>query len=238
MASPEESLLEQQKAYYRARAEEYDEWFYRRGRYDRGPENNARWLAEAAEVERDLERFAPRGDVLELACGSGIWTLHLARHASSLTAVDSSPEMLALNRARLGDAPVRYVQADIFEWRPDRAYDVVFFSFWHSHVPPECFEPFWGLVRACLKQGGRAYLVDSLHSETSTARDHLFEDPEATTSVRRLNDGREYRIVKVFLRPEQLARRLQPLGWQPHFAATANYFVYGWAAPRNAGDSA
>lgn len=32
------SLLHHQIAYYRARATEYDEWFYRQGRYDRGPE--------------------------------------------------------------------------------------------------------------------------------------------------------------------------------------------------------
>ncbi len=29
-------ILEEQKAYYRARAAEYDEWFYREGRYDHG----------------------------------------------------------------------------------------------------------------------------------------------------------------------------------------------------------
>ena len=36
--------------YYRERAAEYDEWFYRRGRYDHGPEANARWLGEADDV--------------------------------------------------------------------------------------------------------------------------------------------------------------------------------------------
>jgi demethylmenaquinone methyltransferase/2-methoxy-6-polyprenyl-1,4-benzoquinol methylase len=231
LPSLEGVLLEEQKAYYRARAGEYDEWFYRRGRYDRGPENNARWLAEAAEVRHDLERFAPRGDVLELACGTGIWTEHLARHATTLTAVDASPEMLSINRERLGEAVVHYLEADVFDWQPDRAYDVVFFSFWHSHVPPEHFESFWALVRSCLKPEGRAYLVDSLHSDTSIARNHQLDGPQATTSVRKLNDGREFRIVKVFYRPEQLARRLQPMGWQPHFAATANYFLYGWAVP-------
>jgi hypothetical protein len=38
----DDALLEGQLAYYRARAEEYDEWFFRRGRHDRGPEWNRR----------------------------------------------------------------------------------------------------------------------------------------------------------------------------------------------------
>ena len=37
----ERKLLDEQMAYYRARADEYDEWFFREGRYDRGPEHRA-----------------------------------------------------------------------------------------------------------------------------------------------------------------------------------------------------
>ena len=38
--------LQEQVDYYRARASEYDEWFYRIGRYDRGSEINQRWFNE------------------------------------------------------------------------------------------------------------------------------------------------------------------------------------------------
>src|SRR5688500_69836 len=47
-------LLKEQIEYYRARANEYDEWAFRRGRYDRGPHHRAVWLAEVAAVERAL----------------------------------------------------------------------------------------------------------------------------------------------------------------------------------------
>ena len=33
-------------AYYQARASEYDEWFLRQGRYDRGSAQNAPWFTE------------------------------------------------------------------------------------------------------------------------------------------------------------------------------------------------
>ena len=84
--------------------------------------------------------------MLELACGTGLWMVELAHHATSVTAVDASPEVLEINRARLRETgrenAVRYVEADLFGWRPDAAYDAVFFGFWLSHVPPERFEAF------------------------------------------------------------------------------------------------
>ena len=51
-------VLGEMKAYYAARAPEYDDWWFRRGRYDLGEEGNARWAAEAAEVEAALAALA------------------------------------------------------------------------------------------------------------------------------------------------------------------------------------
>src|SRR5437868_2567549 len=90
-------LLQGQIDYYRARAAEYDEWLNRQGRYDHGPVANAQWFAEFKIVEDALERFAPRGRVLEFAGGTGYWTERLARQAESVTVVDAAPEMLAIN---------------------------------------------------------------------------------------------------------------------------------------------
>jgi SAM-dependent methyltransferase len=232
---PLQALLREQIEYYRARASEYDEWFLRRGRYDLGPELNAQWFAEVAAVAAALDAFAPCGEVLELACGTGWWTEHLVRHAASITAVDASPEAIELNRARVRSPIVRYVQADIFTWQPDRQYDVVFFSFWLSHVPPVQFVPFWELVRRCLKPGGRTFFIDSLSSSTGPVREPWQAGPEAYTQRRRLNDGREFTIVKIYHRPAELAGRLRALGWDADVQATPNYFIYGYGSPR-AGD--
>jgi ubiquinone/menaquinone biosynthesis C-methylase UbiE len=66
--------------------------------------------------------------VLELACELGVWTSRLLRHATDVTTVDPSPEMLAIAASRVRDDRVRFVQADLFTWVPDRRYDVVFFD--------------------------------------------------------------------------------------------------------------
>lgn len=221
-------LLAQQMAYYQARAAEYDQWFLRQGRYDRGSAQNQQWFTEVAQVRAALTAFAPYGDILELACGTGLWTEQLAPYAARLTAVDGSAAMLEYNRARVQSAKIAYVEADLFAWQPDHRFDVVFFGFWLSHVPPERFASFWQLVQSALRPDGRVFFVDSLYTETSTALDHRLRGPEATTITRRLNDGQSFQIVKVFYQPAALAAQLADLGWQIAVQTTPHYFLYGF----------
>jgi 2-polyprenyl-3-methyl-5-hydroxy-6-metoxy-1,4-benzoquinol methylase len=229
MSDPIEKMLREQIEYYRARAPEYDEWFLRQGRYDRGPEANARWFEEVAAVRAALGRFHPAGDVLELACGTGLWTEQLLAGADRITALDAAPEALEINRRRLQSAKVQYVQADLFAWRPDARYAVVFFGFWLSHVPAGKFESFWRLVADSLQPGGRVFFVDSKYEPSSTARDHALGSPAAGAVPRKLRDGREFQIVKIFHRPEELRRRLRALGWNARIDETPSYFLYGEA---------
>lgn len=129
-------MLAEQRRYYSARAPEYDDWWQRRGRYDRGDADEIlEWERQVAVVDAALTSFNPRGAVLELAGGTGWWTQRLARVAQHLTVVDASPETIALNRDRVRRSDVDYVVADLFDWSPERTFDVVFFSFWLSHVP-------------------------------------------------------------------------------------------------------
>lgn len=223
------SLLEEQISYYRARAPEYDQWFLRQGRYDLGPERNRGWHSEVEEVRAALSRFQPSGEVLELACGTGWWTRELARYADRITAVDASPEALEINRNKVNSSGIRYIRADLFEWTPDHRYDVVFFGFWLSHVPPARFESFWDLVYSSLRPGGRVFFVDSLPAPAglSTSEDRRPGHPEYPISVRQLNDGREFRIFKVFYQPAELEERLNDLGWRISVHATENRFLYG-----------
>src|ERR1700722_19938608 len=114
----DDALLAEQRAYYRARAPEYDEWWQRRGRYARGAVLAEQWDQQVALVETALENFGATGDVLELAGGTGWWTARLARTAGHLTVVDSSPETLDFNRDHVGRPDVEYLVADLFTWQP------------------------------------------------------------------------------------------------------------------------
>ena len=67
-----DDVLAEQIAYYRARAGEYDDWWYRRGRYALPAALERDWFGDVAEAEAALGEFAPAGRVLELACGTGL----------------------------------------------------------------------------------------------------------------------------------------------------------------------
>jgi SAM-dependent methyltransferase len=209
-------LLAEQLAYYRACAPEYSQT----GLNELGEDELE---AAARELEAVIDAFAPRGDVLELACGPGTWAAQLLRHATTLTALDGSPEMLALAEARVEPGRVRFLQADIFTWRPDRAYDVIFFGFWLSHVPLERFESFWRLVGECLKPDGRVLFVD----DAFRAPEELIQGERSSVIRRRLNDGRAFRAVKVPHTPEELDERLGELGWRIAVTAVSGPFFWG-----------
>ena len=218
-------LVEEQVGYYRARASEYDRWFERLGRYDLGLEENARWFGEVERVRAALASLGPVEHALELACGTGLWTTRLLPMCSTITAVDAAPEMLALNRERTASDRVQFIEADLSEWEPDDTYDLVFLGFWLSHVPRESFRAFWGKVARALEPGGRVFLVDNLRTEGRL--DHSEEDMAAGTMVRQLEDGRSFRIVKVYYDPTTLTQLLEPLGWSCELESAGRYLLYG-----------
>ena len=199
MASDRE-LLDEQIAYYRARAAEYDATF---------PDGDP-FAAHAEVIREALDTFAPVGRVIELAAGTGQWTGILADHADELTVTDASPEMLKLNRRKVGERGVRYRVADAFALEPTHDHDVVFFGFFLSHVPPGRFEAFWGLLEGLLAPGGRIFFVDE-------GRHFLWRedwvDEERGVVRRPLVDGTVHHAVKVLWSPEELEGRLRGLGW-------------------------
>lgn len=204
----ERPILDEQIDYYRARAEEYDESLL-------GPRDLPARDTAAEEINRHFEaafrllrEMGPVDRVLELACGTGIWTSQLVKTGREVTVVDASPEMLEITRRKLGDAPVRYVQADLFGWEPSSEYDLVFFAFWLSHVPPEALEAFLEKVSHAIKPGGRLAIVDQYaptEQDRLIAKDQIY----ATRPVR---DGRTFTIVKVFYDLRLLRERLTALG--------------------------
>ena len=210
-------LLEEQKRYYAARAPEYDDWWHRRRRYELEPEALVRWHADIAEADAALEAFAPHGSVLELAAGTGLWTRKLVRLADRVVAVDANRETLALNTDE-----AELVVADVFEWESPEKFDVVFFSFWLSHVPGERLDDFWAVVRSALAPAGRIFLVDNNVSGDPV---HRGRNPVGSgVERRRLYDGREFDIVKHYRGPADF----------PHLdlRITANgHFIYGGGRP-------
>jgi len=204
------SILAEQLAYYRAVADEYEY-------------HGIDVVAGLDDLLTAVEAFRPTGDVLELACGTGIWTQQLVRSAKTVTALDAAPEMLARAKARTDLAAVRFIEADLFSWRPDRRYDAVFFGFWLSHVPEEHFDSFWSLVDDCLRPGGGVFFFDDNYRTEA----ELIQGTSSPIVERRINDGTPFRIIKVPFQAEGLERRLRAMGWNILVTPTAGPFYWG-----------
>lgn len=226
--SPDSSLpvVAEQISYYRRRAGEYDDFWTRSGRYTLPPDRLRCWQADTQEAVDAVNAWNPGGDLLELACGTGLWTQYLAEAATTVHAVDAAPEMIALNRARMERHPtledrVTYETADLFSWSPPpNCADGVFFGYWHSHVPDERLATFWSAVAVALRPGGTVLLVDSAPDPTDPAGDQA-----ARHEQRHLDDGRQFQIVKRCWSPETLAETLSAGGWQVRARTTTHSMI-------------
>jgi len=194
-----DEVLASQVDYYRRRAGEYDVTVY------------GDIVAARARIARLVAEMRPTGTVLEIACGTGLWTEALAGAAETVTALDVAPEAVAIARDRVRADNVRFEVADIFSWETAARFDVVFFAAWLSHVPMSRFGEFWRLLRGLLAAGGRVLFIDQ-HVEGRDEETYLPGSDEIVE--RQLQDGSRYRIIKNFVDPERLERRLRGLGWE------------------------
>ena len=219
-------------AYYEARAPEYDDWYLRRGRYERGPIHDAAWNAELDVAGRWLDELPIRGEIVELAAGTGWWSPLLASKGE-LSLYDGTAAPLERARERLVAHQLRAHLHVRDAWsEPDRQVDAVFTGFWLSHVPRARLADFLAIVRRWLKPGGTFAFINSLPDEGSSATDH--PAPADDASIRHLNDGREFTIVKVYYEPGELVAALADAGFvDARVTTTGRFFLTGVATAGN-----
>jgi S-methylmethionine-dependent homocysteine/selenocysteine methylase len=130
-------------------------------------------------------------DCVDVGCGSGILAVQLALNgAAHVHAIDIDPRAVANtlgNAARNGVAQrVTGSTADLFDWEPDRSFDVVVASLYQLPVDPFEEPPghrpldYWGrtlldhflrLLPRLLAPGGRAYVMQlSIIGQRATER--------------------------------------------------------------------
>jgi SAM-dependent methyltransferase len=225
-ASPPADLDQAMIDYYESRAPEYDDWYLRRGRYARGAIHDAAWNAELDVAGRWLDGLPWQGEIVELAAGTGWWSPLLASRGE-LSLYDASPAALDRARERLVAHGLRaHLHVQDAWTEPDRAVDGLFLGFWLSHVPRHRLAEFLALGRRWLKPGGRLAFIDSLADPASGASDH--PEPADDLAVRRLDDGREFTIVKVYYAPEELAVGLRAAGFdEVDVTTTGRFFAVG-----------
>jgi SAM-dependent methyltransferase len=222
-APPPDELDAEMRAYYAARAPEYDDWYLRRGRYSRGPIADMAWQSDLDAATMWLDGLPLAGEIVELAAGTGWWSPLLAQKGE-LSIYDVTEEALDRARDRLLAHGLRahiHVR-DAWE-EPDRQVDAVFTGFWLSHVPRDRLAAFLALVRRWLKPGGVLAFIDEAPGPDYTP---TVDDRQ----VRQIEDGREFTIPKVYYAPDELSAALFEAGFADVQVTTTNrFFLLGQA---------
>ncbi|HEX4929586.1 MAG TPA: class I SAM-dependent methyltransferase [Gaiellaceae bacterium] len=177
------------KAYYDARAPEYDEWYLGLGRFD-GLER-PQWDNELHALERTLAAL-PALRTLDVACGTGFLTQHLS---GEVTGLDQSASMLEVARARMPAA--KLVQADAPPLPfADASFDRVFTAHFYGHLEEPARSDFLAEARRVAPE---LVVVDSA---VRPDRDRV------GTQERILNDGTRWNVFKRYFEPDELAAEL------------------------------
>jgi SAM-dependent methyltransferase len=175
-------------AYYAARAPYYDAVYAKPERAN-----------DTAFLQGHLpERLAGRS-VLEIACGTGYWTQHIAPHTSRMLASDGTPEPLAFARLRPGCAAVDFRLLDAYEL-PDELgqFNAAFAGLWFSHVPKGLREAFLKGLHARLQPGARVILIDNNEVQCRELPIAETDGDGNTWQHRTLRDGATHRVLKNF----------------------------------------
>jgi ubiquinone/menaquinone biosynthesis C-methylase UbiE len=177
------------KAYYDARAREYDEWYLGLGRFD--GLDRPHWDEELHALEATLAALAP-ARTLDVACGTGFLTQHLP---GRLTGLDQSAAMLEVAAARLPKAEL--VQADALPLPfDDGSFERVFIGHFYGHLEEE--------ERLLFLDEARRVAPELVVVDAAIRADCEREEYQE----RILNDGSRWEVFKRYFAPDELAAEL------------------------------
>ncbi len=204
--------------YYRARAAEYEQIYYRKV-----PERRQ----EIADEVMRLEKLVTGKRVLDLACGTGYWTQVMSQTAKQILAVDLSGEMLAEARQKRMACPVEFVESDMFGYTyPAKAFDVVSVGFWFSHQARQEYDKFFELVTAPLTDDGTIWMIDNNPPAEGANFESSGTDEFGNNYKRRqLVDGRQFVILKSYFERQQLVDIFS----RPFVLKNIVYQTYYWS---------
>jgi len=177
------------KEYYDTRAPEYDDWWLGTGLF--AGRDRPGWEDELAVLRAVIESL-PAARTLDVACGTGFLTRHLA---GEVVGFDQSPRMLAVAAEQVPGAT--FVQGDAFDLPfEDGSFDRVFTGHFYGHLHPSERETFLAEARRVAPE---LVVVDASRAHS---------DIDEHMSQRVLNDGSQWEVFKRYMRGEELAAEL------------------------------
>jgi len=187
--------------YYRRRAAEYEAIYAK-------PERQG----DLASLRKAVAERLADLRVLEIACGTGYWTVPIALVAASVTATDFAEEPMRIAQSKTYErGNVIFQTADAYALPASLGgFDAAFAGFWWSHVPRERIGEFVASLHARLAPGARVVMLDNRFVAGNSTPLVASDAAGNTYQDRRLADGSVSRIVKNFPTADELRRCLGP----------------------------
>jgi demethylmenaquinone methyltransferase/2-methoxy-6-polyprenyl-1,4-benzoquinol methylase len=188
--------------YYADRAKEYERIYQK---------------PERQEDLRCLREFVGRefagADVFEVACGTGYWTVVIARSATSIAATDINDEVLEIARTKpINPSKVSFGKADAYALSAlPREFTAGFSGFWWSHVPKARIKEFLRGFHRVLSPGAKVVFIDNAYVEGSSTPISRTDENGDTYQIRCLDDGSTHEVLKNFPTETELRAALQGL---------------------------
>lgn len=185
------------KSYYRRRAATYEAIYHR---------PDAERLGEQEDLARAIRHHLQDRQVLEIAAGTGWWTVQAAAVAQHVVATDANAETLDIARLKPFPADrVTFEIADAYEPRAlGRDFDGVLGCCWLSHVKRADLRRFIDGLHAVLRPGAAVFFADNCLVE-GQGGDLVTQagDPD-TYKERPLEDGSTHLVLKNYFERDEL----------------------------------
>lgn len=177
------------KQYYADRAYEYDKTYLR-------PERQK----DIKKLHKLLKTLLKDHIVLEIACGTGYWTKTIAFVSKCITAVDINDEVLQIAKNRgIPSNKVIFIQDDVYILNKIQGnFSAGFAGFWWSHISKSKLKQFITLFHSKVQPNALIIFIDNRHVKRSSTSISRMDIHGNTYQIRKLEDGREYEILKNF----------------------------------------
>lgn len=203
-------------AYYARRARQYERVYHRPERQD-----------ELRTLEAEVTRIFAGRRVLEIAAGTGWWTVHGARRAAHWLATDLQDETLAVLRAKGPPPAVQTRTLDAYRLEAGDVGDVdaAFAGCWWSHVPLQRLRAWIDALHARLPAGAVVALLDNAFSDRWSTPLHRRDAEGNTYQWRTLDDGSRHEVVKNFPTEAQAIAALGPRAADVRWRCGEHYWL-------------
>ena len=223
------------KAYYAARAQEYEQIYAK-------PERQP----DLRQLEGLIPQLLAGRRILEVACGTGYWTQFLASTATGILATDVNAEVLAVAAQKgLPTGQVRFQLEDAYAQAkppetpsrpdpsghatpPDSGFDAAFAGFWWSHLTRQDQQRFLAALQTRLEPDARVVLLDNRWVEGSSTPICERDADGNTYQLRHLADGSVHKVLKNFPQEADLVQATRAFGPAFHYRALPHFWVFGF----------